>query len=234
MREHSRKEIWKMFDTITYKYDFLNHFLSLGLDFTWRRKLSSQIKYFKNIKILDLCCGTCDQTLSIIKNKNFDGNIAGMDMSKNMLSISREKLIKKRVDKLVSLLRGNAQSIPLKENSVDTVTMTFGIRNICNISKCLKDIHRVLKPSGQVLILEFSIPDNRLIRYLYLFFITYPLPLFGGLISKNRKAYIYLSDTIRTFPSGNDFLKYLSNAGFGKTKLNRMCFGTVTLYSGEK
>jgi len=235
MKEHSRKEIWKMFDTITSKYDFLNHFLSLGFDYKWRRALTRQIVFNDRMNILDLCSGTGDQIFSIINSKNFKSNaLIGMDMSANMLSLAKDKLQNNNIDNIVNLVRGNGESIPLKKNIIDIVTVSFGIRNICDISKCLDEIYRVLTPSGKLLILEFSLPQNLIIRNLYIYVLRYFLPTVGGLFSKNKEAYIYLADTIRSFPSGDSFLNILQNVGFSNLKQKQMSFGTVTLYQCEK
>lgn len=234
-RERSREGVWGMFDDIALKYDFLNHVLSFGLDVLWRKKLSKHIRFSENMTILDLCSGTGDQAFSILNRGKFDGGkIIAMDMSERMLDLCGAKTEKRGFGDIVSLLRGNAEELPFNENSIDTVNISFGLRNIGDISKCLSEVYRVLKPSGQLLVLEFSMPRNRFIRFFYGLYLSTVLPLFGRWLSGNEYAYAYLSDTIRTFPSGQSVLTLFRNSGFRRTAMIELCLDTVTLYMAEK
>ncbi len=235
MNKFSHKEIWKMFDSITPRYDFLNHFLSLGLDFLWRRKLSKNIKIKETTNILDICTGTGDQIFSFLKNRTCDPNtVKGIDMSEKMLEIGKSKSKKKKLDSIVSFKREDALNINSDSSSIDVVTISFGIRNVSDTAKCLNEMYRVLKPCGQVLILEFSIPSLPIIKHLYILHLTYILPLIAGIFTNNKQAYLYLGNTIKLFPCGENFLAYLQRAGFCNIKQEKMCFGAVTLYKGLK
>ena len=235
MNKISRKEIWKMFDSITPKYDFLNHFLSLGLDFLWRKELSRNINITETMNILDICTGTGDQIFSILKNRKCDPQtVKGIDMSEKMLEIGKNKAKMKKLDSFVSFKREDALNINCNNNSIDVVTISFGIRNVSDTDRCLDEIFRVLKPCGQVLILEFSIPSLPIVKHLYILHLTSVLPLLAGIFTNNKQAYIYLSDTIKSFPCGENFLEYLHKAGFSNLMQRKMCFGAVTLYKGQK
>ncbi|MCP4180870.1 MAG: bifunctional demethylmenaquinone methyltransferase/2-methoxy-6-polyprenyl-1,4-benzoquinol methylase UbiE [bacterium] len=230
----NKSAILDMFTNIGPKYDFINHLLSFGLDFGWRKQVVKYIPDRINT-LLDLCCGTGDQLFSIIKKKNVSiPTLIGMDMSLEMLDRSRYKAKKKNLVEKIKFLSGDAVNISLADNSIDIVTVSFGIRNVYDLEKSLSEIYRILKPSGKLIILEFSIPENRVIRKLFIMYISCLLPIIGGILSGNFSAYFYLARTIKSFPSGKDFILYLQKMNFKKTSLQRMNFGSVTIYSGTK
>ena len=229
--EQSRIDVWKMFDRISPRYDLVNRVLSFGIDIYWRRQVAKYLPATPSIDLLDLATGTGDQMLSLV-NQIKSG--LGIDMSEEMLKLGARKASKKgHADKL-SFLRGDATAISLPEEAVDAVTMSFGIRNVTDVSLCMQEMHRVLRPSGRTLILEFSLPKNRLIRAAHLFYLRKVLPAVGGFISGNKEAYRYLNSTIETFPYGAEFCKLLEEAGFERARAIPLSFGIATLYVGEK
>jgi demethylmenaquinone methyltransferase / 2-methoxy-6-polyprenyl-1,4-benzoquinol methylase len=230
----SRHQIWKMFNNISKQYDFLNHLLSLGMDFSWRKYLSKQINSSDNQRILDLCTGTGDQAFSILKNSSINHSITGIDTSAEMINSAIDKADKKQCHNQIKFIEGDASNIPFKAESFDAVTISFGIRNVENIEKCMLEVYRILKNNGKFFILEFSTPKNFIIRSLFLFYLTFILPNIAGLVSGDRKAYIYLSETIKTFPYGNKFLEYFRDTDFKELKYVPMTFGTVSFYQGVK
>jgi len=221
MLDDKSKKIQKMFSEISDKYDFLNHFLSFGQDFYWRKKVANIVKTLPNDKVLDVACGTSDLAIEIYKKTG--KNIIGVDFCYEML-----KLGKKKSDKIL-FINGDATNLPIKNNYFDIVTIAFGIRNIPDRLKALREFYRVLKKKGFLIILEFSIPDNLLFR----FYFEKILPLLGGIFSK-KEAYTYLPDSVKNFPDVKSFKKEIENSGFYKIKIFSLSFGTVKIYKCEK
>lgn len=232
--ERSRKNVWQMFDQISPRYDLLNHLLSFGADIHWRKKLIQYLPQNPDIRLLDLATGTADQLITIVKKAKQVKTALGIDLSQEMIRQGQRKIIDKPFTHQITLMKGDATDISLGNESVDCVTMSFGIRNVEDTDKCLRECMRVLTPRGKLLILEFSIPKNRLLKSFHLFYLRHILPHIGGLISKQKEAYRYLNETIETFPSGDNFCGLLKKAGFVRVKAYPMTFGVTTLYVGEK
>jgi len=230
----SREEVWKMFDEISPTYDFLNHFLSLGIDIYWRRKMVQHLPKRANIRLLDLATGTGDQLITIVKKAKQVKTALGIDLSLEMIRRGQKKIMDKSYSHRITLMEGDATDIALDGESVDCVTISFGIRNVTKVEQCLAECYRVLTPCGKLLILEFSLPKNRIIRGLHLFYMRYVLPNIAGWISRKKEAYRYLNKTVETFPTGEAFAEYLRKAGFYRVKAYPLTFGIATLYSGEK
>lgn len=230
----SRYEVWKMFDKISPRYDFLNHLLTFGLDIYWRNQVIKHLPKTKNLNLIDLATGTGDQLIAIIKKAKQVMSGLGVDLSLEMIRLGQKKIIDKPYGHQITLTEGNATDISLENESVDCVTMSFGIRNVECVDTCLKECHRILTPGGKILILELTVPKNRFIRPFALFYMRHILPLIGGIISGERKAYKYLNKTIETFPSGDSFCKILKKHDFFKVKALPLTFGIVNLYTGEK
>lgn len=228
----SRHRIIEMFDKISPTYDKTNRILSFGLDRVWRKAVKRYIPKRSNLHLLDLATGTCDQILSLKDHPNI-AKFKGIDLSNKMLKIGQEKINSCNLQDRVDLELGNALNIPYTEE-FDVVTMSFGIRNVTDPQKCLKEIHRVLKPKGKALILEFSIPQNRLVKPLFLFYLKTLLPRLGRYFSKDKKAYDYLNETIQNFLSTEEFLISMKEAGFTRYTKKSLNLGSVTLYIGEK
>jgi demethylmenaquinone methyltransferase/2-methoxy-6-polyprenyl-1,4-benzoquinol methylase len=233
LRENkSKNKVRAMFDSIARNYDFLNHFLSMGIDRYWRRKLIFELKKYQPEKIVDIAAGTAD--LSILAAKKGIRNITGVDLSSEMIRVGNEKIEKLNLQSLITLKEGDAENLSFNDNSFDAATIAYGVRNFENLEKGLKEISRILKQGKPLLILEFSKPDNFIIRWLYNLYSKFFIPAVGKLISGNSNAYKYLPESIKEFPSGNDFLLILKNCGYSSVRMYKLTFGISTLYIGEK
>lgn len=233
-KEPEKKESWRLFNQISGTYDKINRILSLNLDQSWRKSLSKHLPERSNIVLLDGATGTADQIILLMEESKRIRRAVGIDLAENMLSIGKDKIKRKRFGKNIHLSRGDITAIAHDDASFDCVTLSFGIRNVENISLALREIHRVLKKDGRALILEFSIPKNRLFRPFYLFYLRHILPKLGRLLSRDAGAYAYLNTTIKTFPSPHAFSCLLVEAGFSSVKTYPMTFGIVTLYVADK
>jgi demethylmenaquinone methyltransferase/2-methoxy-6-polyprenyl-1,4-benzoquinol methylase len=233
-KQPPRREVWRMFDRIAKRYDILNRLLSFGQDIRWRKKVGQFLANDENQYILDLATGTGDQLLYLVKKHSRINRAIGTDLAMNMLEIGQTKIIKEKLTGRISLQEGSAEQIDFADNIFDAITISFGIRNVVNVSEALSEMYRVLKPSGRVLILEFSIPKNRLMRKVYLMYFRYILPTLGSVISGDGYAYKYLNETVETFPYGDDFCHLLVTAGFQNVFMYPMTFGVATIYVGEK
>lgn len=232
--EPSRKEIWKMFDAISPTYDRVNQLMTLGLDRKWRKGVAKYVPKKTSLSLLDCATGTADQILALLKAAPQIHKAVGIDLSKEMLRIGREKVSLSPYQDKITLLEASALSLPFEEPQFDLVTMSFGIRNVTNPALCLREMKRVLKPGGRLLILETSLPKNLLLQKLHLLYIHKILPSIGGRISKRKSAYEYLNKTAATFPSGKAFCDLLEREQFKEVKAYPKCFGAVSIYVGTK
>lgn len=232
--EPSRVEIWRMFDSISRTYDKTNRWMTLGLDLYWRKKVASFLPAKTDISLLDCATGTADQIISLFKHAKNIKEAIGIDLSESMLAIGQKKLKKNSLEKVTELLCASALAIPFPENKFNCVTLSFGIRNVTEVDLCLKEMLRVLKPGGRVVILETSLPKSKILKALHLFYIRKILPLIGSMISKKGDAYKYLNKTAETFPHGKDFCQMLEQAGFKEVESHPMTLGAVSIYVGEK
>lgn len=227
MTEPSRDEIWKMFDTISPTYDRVNAIMTFRRDKYWRRKVGDFFPDCEKIELLDCATGTGDQIFTLLEKVV---SAVGIDLSEEMIRIAKQKDKEKKVQWGVA----SALDIPYADESFDCATMSFGIRNVTDVPRCLKEIHRVLKKGGRILILECSLPKNPLVKFGHLFYMRTLLPRIGGWIANNAKAYSYLNRTVETFPSGEHFCKLMEDAGFQKVKANPLTLGVVSIYQGDK
>lgn len=215
-----------MFNCISPRYDFLNRVFSLGIDLHWRKKLSKACALKAPFDYLDIACGTGDQLLSMHReHKSLLKKIVGLDIASEMLALARKKLPQK-----IELFHESALAMPFADQSFDVITISFGIRNLPDLSRGLKEMKRVLKPGGKLLILEFSLPSNKILRALHLFYLRTLMPRIGGWFSKHPKAYLYLNETIEEFPYGEDFCKLLQKEGFHETRWTPLTFGVASIY----
>jgi len=233
-QEPSRTQVWKMFDRVAHRYDFLNRILSLGIDRSWRKKMTSLLPPGNGLKILDLATGTADQLLFLFAHSRRVKRGVGMDLAEKMLEIGRVKVQRRGLADVIALKKGDATQIQEQGSPFDAVTISFGIRNVADVMRALREIHRVLKEGGRVLILEFSLPENRWVRGAYLFYLRHILPRLGGWISGDSYAYRYLNETIETFPYGEAFCGLLETVGFRNVAAHRVTFGVATIYQGDK
>ncbi|MCR9289764.1 MAG: bifunctional demethylmenaquinone methyltransferase/2-methoxy-6-polyprenyl-1,4-benzoquinol methylase UbiE [Bacteroidetes bacterium] len=233
-KDGSKKgQVTKMFDNIAPYYDFLNRFLSLGIDTIWRKKAISKLKT-KNPKIvLDVATGTADLAIEISKQLKVD-KIVGLDIANEMLEVGRKKLKRKGLDQLIELQLGDSENLPFEDNTFDAATVAFGVRNFENLEKGLNEIYRVLKKGGQIVVLEFSRPTIFPFKQLFNFYFKNILPLIGRFTSKDPKAYSYLYESVQVFPDGENFLSVLKQTGFSNTKSQALTLGICTIYTGIK
>ena len=229
-----------MFDAIADRYDFLNHLLSAGLDKQWRRRAVNALQLTGRETVLDLCTGTADLALAAMTGRTGAKRVVGVDFSAAMLQIGREKI--RRTGLIapavhahsIRLVRGDATRIPLSDRSVDATTIGFGIRNVDGAALACREIARVLRPGGTLVILEFSLPRAAALRRLYLWYFNRILPLVGRLISKHPSAYTYLPESVQAFPSPEEFSEQLRDAGFGIVRAVPLTFGIVYMFVAVK
>ena len=227
-----KQQVKTMFNNIAHRYDFLNHFLSLGVDFYWRKKAIQLIGQKKPRNILDVATGTGDLAIAALKIK--PEQIIGVDIADDMLSFGRKKLKKKDPRNIIKLVNGDSENLQFKNEHFDAVMVAFGVRNFEDLSKGLKEMYRVLKNGGQIMVLEFSKPTAFPVKQLYAFYFRFILPSLGRLISGDPAAYTYLPDSVGEFPDGGNFLTILSKAGFTQVKQRPLTFGIASIYTGIK
>lgn len=225
-------QVGRMFDNISRHYDFLNHFLSMGIDRRWRSRAVARLRPLHPQLILDVATGTGDfaiQALTLNPTK-----VVGIDISEGMLEVGRKKIQTRNLTGKVELHRGDSENLQFPENNFDAVTVAFGVRNFENLEKGLAELFRVLKPGGMVVILEFSRPRKFPVRQLYNFYFKTILPKIGRLISKDRSAYTYLPESVEAFPDGTDFENILRQVGFKETTCESLTLGISSIYTGRK
>ena len=228
-----KEQVAGMFDNIAFRYDFLNRFLSVGIDKRWRKKAINELLAMNPQKILDVATGTADIAImasSLLKPIS----IVGIDISEGMLEIGLKKVERLGLQGKIELLKGDSETISFEDNSFDAVTVAFGVRNFENLEKGLKEIRRVLRPGGKLVVLEFSRPSTPVIKQFYHFYMNYICPVMGKFFSKNRNAYQYLNKSIKTFPERKNFTSVLDNLGYRNTYCKSLSLGICSIYCGEK
>lgn len=229
----SKTESYRIFDAIAGRYDFINTVLSVGLHRGWRRALRRSLPDRQGLEVLDLATGTADVAIELSRCSKVS-HIVGVDMSRGMIALGETKIRERQLIEKISLEVGDAQKLSYKTARFDVATMSFGIRNVPRTLDCLREIHRVLKPGGTCLILEFALPRSRLVRSLHLFYLRRCLPHIGRLLSGHATAYTYLNETIEDFPHGASFTALMRKAGFRDASFKSLSFGIVNLYRGVK
>ncbi|MFN9116072.1 MAG: bifunctional demethylmenaquinone methyltransferase/2-methoxy-6-polyprenyl-1,4-benzoquinol methylase UbiE, partial [Bacteroidota bacterium] len=224
-----REQVEQMFDSIAHRYDFLNRFLSLGIDQIWRKKAIASLKEVNPEYILDVATGTADLAIAALKLK--PQHVIGIDISNQMLAVGRDKIKAKSLIDKIELLQGDSSKLPFNNNKFDAITVAFGVRNFEMLQQGLNEMNRVLRNGGKIAVLEFSKPKQFPVKQLYNFYFKYILPGWGGLISKSKSAYTYLPESVNHFPEGKEFAAYLENAGFSQIKIKPLTFGVCTLYT---
>ena len=231
----SNRQVQKMFSDIAPRYDLLNRLLSCGQDQYWRKRAVTRLSPQSGERFLDIATGTADVALEIIRNVPKGAvQVVGMDFSEKMLELARQKIDSLDKANSIQLECGSAESLPFEDNSFDGTTTAFGIRNFSDIGRSLREMHRVLKPGGRCVILEFSLPRNSILNALYRFYFEWLLPKVGRLISKHPSAYTYLPETVAAFPVRKEFSSLMQQAGFMNVTYKELTLGIVILYTGIK
>lgn len=227
-----KKQVAEMFDSISGKYDFLNHFLSLGIDIRWRKKAIKMLADLQPKQILDIATGTGDFAIESLKLH--PEKVIGVDISEGMLNVGREKMKKRGYSDIIDMQSGDSENLHFDDNKFDAVIVAFGVRNFENLEKGLSEMNRVLRPGGRAIILEFSKPTVFPFKQLYNFYFRWILPKIGKVVSKDNAAYTYLPESVNEFPFGNDFLRILEKTGYKNTKCKPLTLGISSIYVGEK
>lgn len=228
-----KDQVATMFNNISGTYDFLNHFMSLGIDIIWRKKAIRELRSLKPRVMLDVATGTGDFAFEAIKILQPE-KIIGVDISVGMLDVARKKIHERNLEHIFSVQTGDSEGLHFQDNHFDAITVAFGVRNYENLEKGLADMFRVLKPGGKIVVLEFSKPRQFPVKQAYNFYFRYITPLLGRLFSKDSRAYSYLPESVAAFPDGEAFTQLLDKVGFKTTKERRLTFGISAIYTGIK
>jgi demethylmenaquinone methyltransferase / 2-methoxy-6-polyprenyl-1,4-benzoquinol methylase len=231
--ESKKRQLESMFDKIAFRYDFLNRFLSAGIDVRWRRKAIELLAPDQPKKILDVATGTGDFAITCYKMLKPE-LITGIDISEGMLEVGRKKVENLGLSDQILLLKGDSEAIFFGDNSFDAVTVAFGVRNFENLERGLSEIRRVLKPGGKLIVLEFSKPSLPVFKNLYNLYMRFVTPKVGKLISKNNDAYQYLNDSVQQFPEKKTFTQILNKSGYRNSFYKTLSLGICTIYCSEK
>lgn len=228
-----KEKIKSMFDNIAPDYDKLNHIMSLNIDKGWRRKAVREIADTDQpLAVLDVACGTGDFTIEIARKVARGSQITGIDLSEGMMKVGREKIAAAQVD--ATLEYGDCEALTYANDSFDRISVGFGVRNFEHLSVGLKEMCRVLKPGGKLVILELSVPSNPIIRWCYKLYFLHILPTIGGMVSGNRGAYKYLPASVLHFPAPDKFIPMMHEAGFSEVRHKALTFGICRMYVGIK
>lgn len=228
-----KQQVAAMFNDIAFKYDFLNRFLSAGIDIRWRKKGIKQLKELKPQFVLDVATGTADVALLTYKLLQ-PKKIIGIDISEGMLKIGKQKIADKKLQQIIELEIGDSEQLNFAENSFDAITVAFGVRNFEHLEKGLENMLKVLKPGGKLVIMECTQPKQTALKGFYKFYMNFITPGVGKMIAKNKQAYQYLNNSIQAFPEGETFLNIMNKAGYKNTYLKTLSLGLCTIYCGSK
>ncbi|MBN9379758.1 MAG: bifunctional demethylmenaquinone methyltransferase/2-methoxy-6-polyprenyl-1,4-benzoquinol methylase UbiE [Chitinophagaceae bacterium] len=228
-----KQQVAAMFDRIAFRYDFLNRFLSGGIDIYWRRRAIRELSALHPKYILDVATGTADMAIFMTRHLSPE-KITGIDISTGMLEIGRQKIARNKLEGKILLQEGDSENIQAPDNTFDAITVAFGVRNFENLEKGLKEMLRVLRPGGRLVILEFSHPKTPGIRQLYNLYLNIVAPRIGGIMTHSGEAYQYLNDSVKAFPEGPALVRILENNGYVNTRLKRLSLGICSIYTGEK
>ena len=231
-KENKKKQVRQMFDGISKDYDLLNRVISGGIDVRWRKNVVSYLIPEKPKKILDIATGTADLAIELTKTNAEE--IVGLDISPGMLEIGKQKVTSKGMDKVIKMVIGDSEKLDYNDGYFDAITVAFGVRNFENLDKGLQEINRVLRPGGNLVILETAVPTNFPMKQFYGFYTQKVLPILGSLFSKDKAAYRYLSDSAAAFPFGKVFNNILLKNGFIEVKDFPQTLGVASIYCAKK
>ncbi|MBD0333219.1 MAG: bifunctional demethylmenaquinone methyltransferase/2-methoxy-6-polyprenyl-1,4-benzoquinol methylase UbiE [Chitinophagaceae bacterium] len=228
-----KRQVGEMFDRIAKRYDFMNRFLSAGIDVYWRKKAIRQLQQNDPRIILDVATGTADMAIIACKLLN-PVKVIGIDIAEKMLDIGRQKVEKENLAQKIELQYGDSETINFPDNTFDAVTVAFGVRNFEDLRKGLQEILRVLRPGGRLVIVECTQPENRLTRKLYNLYVGFVAPELAKWFNQSKRAYKYLNDSIRAFPDRQEFVEILNNVGYSNTSFKTLSLGICCIYCGRK
>ena len=221
-----------MFDNIANRYDLLNDLLSLGIHKGWRKKCVRRLKPLKPLHILDVATGTGDFAIACMKLN--PEKVTGIDISEGMLEVGRKKVHDKGMSEKIVLQQGNAETVNFADSSFDAIVVGFGVRNFQNLEAGLRNLHRMLKPGGQLVVLEFSYPTNAIVKAGYNFYFSYITPLVGKIFSKDTRAYTYLTESVKAFPNNERFISLMTQLGYRNCRYEKLSMGIAAIYQGER
>lgn len=225
------ENIGSLFDSISYRYDRFNHTASMGIDRLWRRRAVRSLPDCQ--LVLDVAAGTADLCIETIRQGKSQ-KVVGVDISEGMLDVGREKVLRKGLSDKIELRVADCAHLPFDDNTFDAVTCGYGVRNFAELDRSLTEIFRVLKPGGQLRILEFTYPTNKLVRFFYDFYFTRIVPRIGKKLTDNGDAFVYFMKSVKSFAKGRDFIAILEKNGFSDTSFKSQTFGISTLYKACK
>lgn len=226
-----KKHVGSLFDSIASTYDRFNHLLSLNIDKRWRRRAVRQLRPADHL--LDVAVGTADLAIEVIR-QNKASRVTGIDISTGMMDIGAQKISQAGMSQSITLLEASALEMPFADSTFSAVTCAYGVRNFSNLDQGLAEMFRVMKPGGQLMILEFSYPQNVIIRWCYNLFFTHLMPLVGKAVSRNSGAYLYFRQSVKNFIWGEAMAQRLAAAGFAQVSYRPMTLGITTLYMAQK
>lgn len=232
-QENKASQVERMFDGIAHRYDFLNHFFSLGIDVLWRKRCVRLLRQERPKRMLDVATGTADFAIEAVR-MGLDVHVTGVDISAGMLEVGRTKIAARGWNDRIELIQGDSVALPFEADAFDAFTVAFGVRNFEDLQGGLKDMLRVLKPGGLGLVLEFSKPRRFPIKQVFGLYFKHIMPTVGKWVSKDPAAYTYLPESVDAFPEGNDFLDQMTLAGYTDVKAQRLTGGIATIYTGRK
>ncbi len=233
-KKRDARKVEHMFSSISPRYDLLNHVLSLGFDFRWRKRVAKETGNIECHRILDVCTGTGDMAIEISRYWKGKVTVEGLDFSRELLEIGKRKVKKHNLQKKIIFREGNAENLPYKDSDFDAVTITFGLRNIKDRLKALKEFYRVTRPGGYFICLEFSEPPNPIFSKIYYFYLMKLLPVISKALGSDPAAYQYLGNTIKDFPSPQEFVKLIESAGWKDVTFFTLASGIVAIHKGIK
>lgn len=232
-KQDKKSQIRAMFNSIALRYDFLNHFLSFGIDIIWRKRLIRLLKAYQPTHILDVATGTADLALMAVQQIPHI-RVTGIDLSEGMIDVGNHKLNDRSLNDQIKLQVADSEALPFDDQSFDAAMVAFGVRNFENLDKGLSEILRVLQSERPLFILEFSSPKQFPMKQLYRFYSNTFLPFVGRIVSKDSKAYSYLPESISEFPHGSEFLNIMNSIGYRNCGFKELSFGIATIYWGVK
>ena len=231
--EAKKNQVARMFDGIAHRYDFLNHFFSLGIDVLWRKSCIRMLKKEHPQTLLDVATGTADFAIEAVR-MGLDVHVSGVDISAGMLEVGREKVAARGWNDRIELIQGDSVALPFDDHTFDAYTVAFGVRNFEDLQGGLRDMLRVLKPGAMGLVLEFSKPKHFPIKQVFGLYFKYIMPTVGKWVSKDPSAYTYLPESVQAFPEGEGFLEELRRAGYEDVQAKSLTGGIATIYTGRK